>query len=354
MALTALRVEHFRCLNAVDFQPDPNLNLITGANATGKTSLLESIFVLSRGRSFRAGRASELIQYEADALTVYAELSSGTDTHRLGAEIARAGRRLQVDGQTAALGDVAALLPVQVIDPEIHLLIQGGPEQRRRFLDWGVFHVEPRFLDSWRRYRKALRQRNAALRRQDRREAVMAWDEELINAGELVDAWREAFNDQFHALLSSKSFDILPFELKCSYLRGWKAGQSLPDALADSWERDRATQATQVGPHRADLRFEAGGHALRHHVSRGQQKLLAGALVIAQTHFVVEANQREVVLLVDDPAAELDREHRERLFELFRTVPAQLFVAALELDELPWGTAGKRFHVEHGELAPLI
>jgi len=354
VALTALRVQCFRCLNAIELQPDRSLNLITGANATGKTSLLESIFALSRGRSFRAGRVSELIQYDASALTVYAELDSERHTHRLGIEITRAGRRLQIDGQSAAIGDLAGLLPVQVIDPEIHLLIQGGPEHRRRFLDWGVFHVEPRFLDSWRRYRKALRQRNAALRRQERREAVAAWDEELIEAGESVDAQRHAFNDQFHTLLSSKISDILPFELKCSYLRGWKSSQSLPDALADSWERDRATQATQVGPHRADLRLAAGGHVLRHHVSPGQQKLLAAALVIAQTHFVVEARQREVVLLVDDPAAELDREHRERLFELFKTVPAQLFVAALDIDELPWGTAGKRFHVEHGELAALI
>ena len=354
MALTSLQIERLRCLRAIDFQPDRNVNLITGSNAAGKTSLLESIFLLGRGRSFRAGRTSELIQYEASTLAVSAEINGDAPAHRLDVEITRAGRRLQVDREAAAIGDLAALLPVQIIDPEIHLLIQGGPEQRRRFLDWGVFHVEPRFLDTWRRYRKALRQRNAALRRQDPREVVMAWDTELINEGELVDAQRRAFTGQFHSRLSSIISEILPFNLKCIYLRGWKQDQSLPEALAESWERDRATRATQVGPHRANLRLEAGGHALRHHVSRGQQKLLAAALVIAQTHFVVEAKQREVVLLVDDPAAELDREHRERLFELFKTVPAQMFVAALDLDKLPWGTTGKRFHMEHGELVPLI
>ena len=110
-----------------------------------------------------------------------------------------------------------------------------------------------------------------------------------------------------------------------------------------------ATQATQVSPHRADLRFEAGGHT-PHHVSSAKTSGWPGGT----DNFVVEANQREVVLLVDDPAAELDCEHRERLFELFKTVPAQMFVAALDLDELPWRTTGKRFHVEHGELAPLI
>ena len=241
MALTALQVECFRCLNAVDFQPDRSLNLITGPNAAGKTSLLESIFLSGRGRSFWAGRVSELIQYEASTLTVYAEIDGDAAGSRLGIEIARAGRRLQVDGQPAAIGDLAALLPVQVIDPEIHLLIQGGLEQRRRFLDWGVFHVEPRFLDTWRRYRKVLRQRNAALRRQEPREVVMACDAELINEGESVHAQRRAFTDQFHARLSSITSDILPFELKCSYLRGWKPGQSLPEALTNSWERDRAT-----------------------------------------------------------------------------------------------------------------
>ena len=108
----------------------------------------------------------------------------------------------------------------------------------------------------------------------------MAWDTELINEGELVDAQRRAFTGQFHSRLSSIISEILPFNLKCIYLRGWKQDQSLPEALAGSWERDRATQATQVGPHRANLRLEAGGHALRPHVSRGHQQLLAAALVM--------------------------------------------------------------------------
>ncbi|SVB04691.1 uncharacterized protein METZ01_LOCUS157545, partial [marine metagenome] len=354
VAVTSLQIERLRCLHGIDFHPDPNLNLITGANAAGKTSLLESIFLLSRGRSFRSGRNSEMIQYEASTLTVSAKINDDAVPHRLGIEIARGGRRLQLDGEAAAIGDLAALLPVQVIDPEVHLLIQGGPEQRRRFLDWGVFHVEPQFLDCWRRYRKALRQRNAALRRQEPREVVMAWDAELIREGQLVDAQRHTFTDQFHSRLSSIISEILPIDVKCLYLRGWKSDQSLPEALAGSWARDRVTQATQVGPHRANLRLESGGHTLRNHLSRGQQKLLAAALVIAQTHFVVEAKQRQVVLLVDDPAAELDCKHRERLFELFKTVPAQMFVAALDPNKLPWRKTGKRFHMEHGALAPLI
>ena len=112
--------------------------------------------------------------------------------------------------------------------------------------------------------------------------------------------------------------------------------------------------STQVGPHRADLALAVEDRRARYRVSRGQQKMLASTMVLAQTRFVAEHGRQDLILLVDDPAAELDRENRRRLFDLLQEVPAQMFIAALEAEDLPWANEGLMFHVEHGRLSSRL
>jgi len=338
----------------LNLEPDPRLNLVTGANASGKTSLLESIFYLGRGRSFRSSGNRELIQTGSSGFFLFGEVDNDGETRRAGVEVAVGERRVKVDGEPGTGSDLARILPVQVIDPEVHELIQGGPELRRRFLDWGVFHVKPEFLDTWRRYQKALKQRNAALRQGESDEQVRIWDEPLAEHGESVHEQREAFLEAFLPLFSSITGDNLSFESKCSYKRGWSSNTELLQSLHDSLDRDRAFGSTQVGPHRADLGLAVHERRARHRVSRGQQKMLAAALLIAQTRFVASVTEAELVLLVDDPAAELDRDNRARLFAMLEEMPAQMFVTALEADDLPWSSEGRMFHVEHGKVASLL
>lgn len=360
MSLQLFRASGFRCLETIELEPDSRLNLITGENASGKTSLLEALFYLGRGRSFRGSGNRELINAGSTGFTLYGETSSANKQshNRLGVEVAIGERRVRVDGENATGGDLAQILPVQVIDPEIHELVQGGPEFRRRFLDWGVFHVKHPFLAAWRRYQKALRQRNAALRQNESDSQVQAWDAELIEQGEVVDSCRVSFLDDYLPLFSAIISENLPFESICSYKRGWSSNVALQEALRDSWSRDRAFGSTQVGPHRADLQIEVDEHRARHRVSRGQQKMLAAALVISQIRFVARASDADLLLLVDDPAAELDRENRERLFDMLQDMPAQMFVTALEAGDLPWSDAsseqGKSFHVAHGKVSALV
>jgi len=344
----------FRCLADTELTPDPHLNLITGPNASGKSSLLEGLFYLGRGRSFRGSGNRELIQTGCPGFTLFGEIKLGDIQHKAGVEVAIGERRIRIDGDNGTSSDLAQLLPVQVIDPEIHELVHGGPEIRRRFLDWGVFHVKHQFLEAWRRYQKALRQRNAALRQGETDAEVQAWDSELIQYGEQVDQLRTEFLADYLPLFSSIVSDKLPFDANCSYKRGWSASTGLAVALAESWSRDRAYAATQVGPHRADLNLQVHDRRARHRVSRGQQKMLGAALVIAQTRFVAERVADQLVLLVDDPAAELDRANRNRLFEMLKDVPAQMFVTALEPEDLPWSEQGKMFHVEHGKVTVLV
>ena len=166
MLVERLKIQKFRCLEAVDFTPHPETNVMVGANGSGKTSVLEALYFLGRGRSFRSGPTSGLIQRGAAEFTVYAQIAAGGMTQRVGVEQTTAAMQGRIDGNpTASSADLAAVLPVQVIDPEVHELVQGGPKERRQFVDWGVFHVKHEFLVAWRRYRRALLQRNQGLRR---------------------------------------------------------------------------------------------------------------------------------------------------------------------------------------------
>jgi DNA replication and repair protein RecF len=355
MSLTFFNATGFRCLETLEIELDPGFNLIVGSNASGKTSLLESLYYLGRGRSFRSVTNRELIQTGSSGFRLFG-IADGSDPnpHKLGVEVEVGHRRIRVDGQDGTGADLARWLPVQVIDPEIHELVQGGPELRRRFLDWGVFHVKHGFLDAWRNYQQALQQRNAALRQNESQQLVQIWNEALVSHGMVVDGLRAEFLQDFLPLFSSIISKNLSFDAICSYKRGWSSKLSLNDALEENLARDRAFGSTQVGPHRADLTLEVADRRARHRVSRGQQKMLAAALLIAQTRFVASQIATTPMLLVDDPAAELDRSNRERLFALLEDIPAQLFITALQADDLPWTTGARMFHVEHGKVTSLL
>jgi DNA replication and repair protein RecF len=245
---------------------------------------------------------------------------------------------------------------VQAIDPEVHRLVDGGPQERRRYLDWGVFHVEPRFVDHWRRYQRALRQRNAALRAGQAAELVRAWDAELVEAGETVAAHRSRYVEPLRLAVAAMGERLLGITIDLGLSRGWAAERTLQESLGASLERDRERGLTHSGPHRADLQVRVDGQPARDRVSRGQQKLVAAAMLLGQLQCDAEQGSSTTVLLVDDPAAELDSRSLDRLLVEVLKLPAQLFVTALDpanpaLERLP---AGPRFHVEHGSVTRLI
>jgi len=354
MALTALRVEHLRCIDSAELRPDPVCNLIVGDNGAGKTSLLESIYVLGRGRSFRAPKLAALLQSGADALTVFGELRGPAESRRLGLRLGAGGTEIHVDGEASNAAELARALPVQIIEPEIHELVQGGPERRRQFVDWGLFHVKHEFLPVWRRYRRALRQRNAALRSGAETTTVQAWEQEFVETGQMVDRLRRVFLESLAVGLTEVTTALTGFEVQTRYRAGWAEGEHLAGALKNSWGRDRAMGSTQVGPHRAEIELWTDGERARHRLSRGQQKLLGAALILAESLLVAEMAELPVVMLVDEPAAELDQEHVARLISMLLASPFQLFISALEPGSLLPDRRAARFHVEHGKVRSLL
>lgn len=354
MALARLRVEALRCLDSVDIELDPRRNYVFGPNGAGKTSLLESVYLLGRGRSFRTRQTARLVQRGKPALTVHGRVESGE--HSVGIGVSFASRRLsvRVGGRDAGTASLARELPVYVIDPRLHQLVEAGPSERRRYLDWGVFHVEHGYLAQWRQYRRLLGQRNAALKRGAAGAALAAWTEPLVEAGQRITAQRQRYVDGLAAALQATASRLLGRDVTVRYEQGWRAGVGLAEALAETDARERETASTAVGPHRGDLALEIDGTRVRDEVSRGQQKLVAAALVLAQVDQLGGGEAGRSVLLVDDPAAELDAGSLARLMREVYARPAQLIVTALSPAALEPEVGFPMFHVEQGNVRAVV
>ena len=347
------KVSNFRCLENVDLELGTSYNLVYGANASGKTSFLEALAYLGRGKSFRGAPAANLVRHGQGEFVLFGETSLDGRHQRIGVRNSKDGLEVRVDGSgeggAAALADA---LPLQVIDPEVHNLVAGGPEQRRRFLDWVAFHVEHDHLAAWRRFRRALKQRNAALKARSSAATIRSWNAEFVELSMALDASRRRSLEVAIDGLIEFGLALLETELDFEYQQGWTKDKDLELALEEGLERDLQQGATQAGPHRADLRIRYDERQARKLVSRGQQKLLASAMILAATETAQSALERPLLLLLDDPAAELDADSLERLMAAVAGLGCQVVATSLDRQALQVPPDATVFHVEHGVLTP--
>lgn len=352
MPVLRFTATNFRCLEAIEFAPGAAYTLIYGANASGKTSILEALAYLGRGRSFRGASTQDLIRHGQSEFVLYGEVSIGERLSRLGVRNGSAGLEVRIDGEDG--GGAAALataLPLQIIDPDVHSLVAGGPEQRRRYLDWLAFHVEHDYLENWRRFRRALKQRNAGLRSGASAAAMQGWDAQFAGLAVVVDRGRRAALGALREVLHRLGRNLLGSEVEFEYQQGWAGDKSLAEALAASLDRDRQQGTTQLGPHRADLRLVYDERRARKLVSRGQQKLLACAMVLAAASTAQQALAQPVLLLLDDPAAELDSDSLQRLMDEVIALQCQVVATSLVADIPGFPESAAVFHVEQGRLS---
>jgi DNA replication and repair protein RecF len=217
-------------------------------------------------------------------------------------------------------------------------------------LDWGTFHGEPSFIGHWQRFHQALKQRNAALKSRQPRSVVTAWDHDLLSYGDLVTEARSRYVSSLTPQAEVIGRNLLGTDLALSYRPGWLRDLSLSEALEQNWGHDQETGATQVGPHRAELSIRLDGLGVKDRISRGQQKLLAAALLMAQLKLFPPDAPVQPTLLLDDPAAELDD---DRLAGLIREVSGhalQLIVTTLHGEFPAFGEPGRRFGVAAGRV----
>jgi len=353
MSLVELCVSNLRCVERAELPLAPGRTLIWGDNGSGKTSLLEAIFVLGRGRSFRTRNTERLIRYGQEHLRVTGRVSGGVGgMESLGFKLTPSGSAARIAGRPAqSLAELSRLFPVQVIEPGAHRLVEEGGHRRRRWMDWAVFHVEPQFVDTWVRYTRALKQRNAALKSGGVQAAV--WDPELARLGESIASSRQRLMERLQPYWREVVPALSGLDVELHPVRGWPQDHTLMEALAASRSRDELHQLTHSGPHRADVAVRLHGRPARDVLSRGQQKLVAVAMTLAQLRLLQDASQIKPTLLLDDPAAELDGERLERFIAEVTRLRCQLVVTSLHSESRLFGTPERMFRVEEGRVKPL-
>ena len=352
MFLAELTIENLRCIEKAELQFGPRTNLVFGANGAGKTTILEAAYLLGRGRSFRTRLNERIVQHGKPLGRAVGQVRNDTQTHRLGVEVRRGGAAKggtsgRMDGaDIRSFADLAVAFPVQVMDPDAHKLIEDSATRRRRWLDWAVFHVEQGFATSWARYQRALAQRNAALR--TGRADFSIWDAELAREGEWMTAARERVAAALKPYWTTSSSMLTDLDISLEFQAGWDRDTSLVDALGVTGSRDRDRKTTTVGPHRADLSLKVRGRVAREVLSRGQQKLAAVALNLCQLEYLKREHGLQSTVLLDDPSAELDRDHLGRFIERVRALETQIIVTALDRDTPLFDAPETVFHVEQG------
>ncbi|MEW6765926.1 MAG: DNA replication/repair protein RecF [Pseudomonadota bacterium] len=358
MIIDRLSIRHLRAINMAELDLAEGVNLFIGNNGAGKTSVLEAVHILATGRSFRAAQLEVVKQQGQQDLTLAARVRHGChgdQSHQLGLCKQSDGLILRRDGAPAErLVDLARDLAVITLHADSDQLILGAPQQRRRYLDWWLFHAQPEFFPHWSRYQRLLKQRNAALRTDPRQ--LDAWDTSLAEAGEQVSIHRqqaaERLMDSLAGMIEGAE-DFLDFNWTLH--PGWTRQESLIEVLQRTRSRDREQGFTSQGPHRAELRLQVMGKEAREVLSRGQQKTLATLMLLSQARTYRAARGDMPVFLLDDLAAELDDRHRERLLGDVIGLGGQVLLTALDEDELTaWLTGGtRRFGVQAGQVTML-
>jgi DNA replication and repair protein RecF len=359
MTLLRLRIRNLRNIQSLDFAPASGINVIVGPNAGGKSSLLEAVHLLSCGKSFRTHQVSQIVSRGSEGMMLSAEVDGASvGNMTLGMEYEGSGDRLRMSAggrPVQRLSEIASYLPTVTIHQDSHQILTQGPEFRRSFLDWGLFHVEPLFLPAWRRYRRALRQRNSMLQQSSERPEI--WDRELVENGLILDAQRRRYlqllEPVFQQLLPMLRFETT---VTIKYRPGWGTDIEFATQLVKALAGDRRLGYTRYGPHRADIDFTAGGVLVRESFSRGQTKVLTYALLLAQACVLAQATGRTGLIMMDDLGAELDSQHIGRLIEKVAGLGFQSIITSSDQNFRSYlaRVDHRMFHVEHGRFTEVI
>jgi DNA replication and repair protein RecF len=351
--LETLEISRLRNISRLFLQPDGRFNWITGGNGAGKTTLLEAIYLLARGRSFRGAKHGNIVQVGQPDARIAGRFNFGE------------GRFVRIDfsrnrslstGVTNTNGVVwtgaQERPPVRVVGENAQRLLESGPEIRRLFLDWNLFHVEQSYGPALKRFRRILQQRNAWLKAGGA--GCPVWDEPFLETSEEVTAARsryvESLQQEMTKVCSESAGRVTPMAVRLD--QGWPPRLPLADALRTFRAKDVERGYTFYGPSRADLVID--GMGVGRLGSRGQLKLAVCMVQIAADRLAKARGLPGSIWLLDDFPAELDSDAQRCLLRLFSRCKSQIFGTAIQFNHALLGGAeggGRVFHVERGQLA---
>lgn len=354
MPIRQIKLSGVRNLQPLDIQLDDGVNFFYGTNGSGKTSLLEAITLMATGKSFRTSHTKHILAQDAERIDMLFSIEDSSlgncqlETMRL-----KTGDNLiKLNGSVlTAQSEAAHWLPVQVMDPTTFKLLSGSPDERRQFIDWGLFHVEQEFMETWKVFKKQLKQRNAALKQKEG-QWIDVWSQGFIESALAIDTFRKdylkQFKPEFDKILNALDANI---KVDLAYYPGWDKEQELAQVLDKQLERDLHIGFTQSGPHRAELRIKVDKQPAAEMLSRGQQKIVVAALKIAQGAMFQRLTNRRTIYLIDDLASELDAAHRFTLCTLLEDLKCQVFITSIDKAQLldSWTfSKGKIFQLQQG------
>jgi DNA replication and repair protein RecF len=355
MKITHLEVKNFRNLINVQLDLNHNINIFYGDNGSGKTSLLESIYFLGLGRSFRTQLLRYIITHNHDNIIIFARIQNQYEPAiPIGIEKTLNGNSaIRIAAQNINThAELTKLLPMQLINAQTYTWLESGPKFRRQFIDWGVFHVEHSFLLHWQKMQRALRQRNAILKQNLNTKQLEPWDQEFIESSNILHNLRQEYITKLTPVFSEIITKLLNTNLKTQYYPGWDTEKSLQKQLQQTLSRDIQLGYTSIGPQKADLRFQINNIPAQNVLSRGQRKLLICALQLAQGRLLYQYTGKNCIYLIDDLPAELDNKHRQQIINILSKINAQIFVTGVRRDDLIIDKNMQMFHVKHGEIVP--
>ena len=375
MPLELLKIHNGRNLIEYSLKPHPNLNIIYGSNGVGKTTILESIYLLLRSRTFRSNKYKTFINYDKNTCTVFSQFSASKDNELIDSSFTIGISRSKDQSQPIihlnskkinSLSAITNLVVLGLITPESFTLLDAGPSIRRKFIDWGVFHVEPSFLSDWRSYKKILSNRNQLLANLSKNykstrkltkqqlELINCWNPQLVSLNDKLNIYRSNqlhyISSNFYNFLSEFSTTIQADKISLSYYKGWSKDLSYEDYLSEKLFEDLYAGYTRYGTHRSELRISYNNNLAKDILSRGQKKIIIICLILAQFHYLIDVDISRIhnLLLLDDIDSELDSKNLTILFKILSELKCQIIATTSNSDRYNFldKSNSKLFHVK--------
>jgi DNA replication and repair protein RecF len=348
LQVTSLQLQHFRNIPELELNCPEELNLFIGANAQGKTNLLESLYMTALGKSHRARTLQECIQFGQEVAHVKVKIAEASKKWRLELTLLPKGRKIKKNGiDIARLSQYIGTMPVVLFAPEDLQLVKGGPQIRRKFLDVEIGQISPIYVHYLSQLKNLLKERNQLLKNLSKNktfplEFLDVLDEQLIQLS--VSVWRkrlealaklQVWAQEIHLSITKGEENIkieyIPSVPIHSQMTDDEMKKIMLQALGKVRKKELVMGSTLLGPHRDDFSIQHNKLDYYTFGSQGQQRTVALSLKLAELQLVKEATGNYPVLLLDDVLSELDDSRRTHLLKTIRG-QVQTFVTTTGLE----------------------